>query len=119
MDLKIKRIYEAAAEKDGNRILADRLWPRGISKEQAKITLWAKQLTPSNELRQWLHADKEKRWKEFEKKYTQELQQNKDEIKKLLSGLKGTVTLVTSVKDVEHSHIPILVSFLKKIGGQS
>jgi uncharacterized protein YeaO (DUF488 family) len=117
-NIHVKRIYDPADEKDGNRILADRLWPRGVSKEKAQITLWAKELTPSDELRKWVHADKEKRWKEFEKKYAEELKENKDEIKKLISGIKGDITLITAVKEIEHSHIPTLVSFLKKITGK-
>jgi uncharacterized protein YeaO (DUF488 family) len=118
MVLKVKRIYEPADEKDGNRLLVDRLWPRGVSKEKAQITLWAKELTPSDELRKWVHADKEKRWEEFAKKYAKELTENKAEIKKIISGIKGPVTLVTAVKEIEHSHVPTLVSFLKKITGK-
>jgi len=114
MNIKVKRIYDPAEDNDGNRILADRLWPRGVSKEKARIILWAKELTPSDELRKWMHADKEKRRKEFEKKYLQELKENKTEIKKLLNGIRGDITLITAVKDIEHSHIPTLVSFLKK-----
>jgi uncharacterized protein YeaO (DUF488 family) len=115
MAIKTKRIYEPAEKADGNRLLADRLWPRGISKQQAEITFWAKDLTPTDELRKWVHADKEKRWKEFEKKYAAELEQNKAGIKALLAGFKGDITLVTAVKEIEHSHIPTLVSFLRKI----
>ncbi len=115
MELNVKRIYEPATENDGTRLLVDRLWPRGVSKQQAQITLWAKELTPSDELRKWVHADKEKRWKQFEKRYAAELQQNKNAIKEIITGVKGPVTLITAVKEIEHSHVPTLVSFLKKI----
>ena len=115
MNIQAKRIYDPIDENDGNRLLADRLWPRGVSKEKAQITFWAKELTPSDELRKWVHADKETRWKEFEKKYAEELKENKAEIKNVLSGIQGNVTLITAVKEIEHSHIPTLVTFLKKI----
>jgi uncharacterized protein YeaO (DUF488 family) len=115
MQIKVKRIYDKADDTDGTRLLADRLWPRGISKQQAQIDLWAKELTPSDQLRKWMHADKEKRFKEFEKKYALELAQTKAAVKNILSGIKGDITLVTAVKEPEHSHIPTLVSFLKKM----
>jgi uncharacterized protein YeaO (DUF488 family) len=114
MAIKVKRIYDEADDNDGTRLLVDRLWPRGISKQQAQISLWAKELAPSDELRKWVHADKEKRFKEFEKKYEAELTQNKATIKNILSGKKGDITLVTAVKEVELSHVPTLVAFLRK-----
>ena len=115
MALKVKRVYDEPEVKDGTRLLADRLWPRGVSKEKAKIDIWGKELTPSNELRKWMHANKEKHWKEFEKKYAEELKSNKTEIKNIIGSIKGDITLITAVKEIEHSHIPTLVSFLKKI----
>jgi uncharacterized protein YeaO (DUF488 family) len=74
--IKIKRVYEAAAEDDGFRILVDRLWPRGISKEKAKIDLWLKEVAPSNELRKWFAHDPEK-WGEFKKKYGRSWRQSR------------------------------------------
>lgn len=111
--MNIKRIYDSPSESDGRRILVDRLWPRGVSKENARIDEWYKDLTPSTELRKWFHEDVKKRFDEFEKKYQKELdesepaQELKQEIKE-----KHT-TLVTSVKDIEHSHIPTLIAFLQ------
>lgn len=114
MTLKIKRIYEPAAASDGVRVLADRLWPRGVSKEGAKIDVWAKELSPSDELRKWFHKDKENRYKEFTAKYKKELVGKKVAARELLGKYKK-ITLVTAVKDVEHSHIPTLTDFLNKL----
>ncbi len=72
--IKIKRIYDPAAEDDGFRILVDRLWPRGLSKEKAKVDLWLKEIAPSNELRKW-YAHDPKKWTEFRKRYFKELDQ--------------------------------------------
>lgn len=65
--IKLKRVYEEPSSKDGFRILVDRLWPRGLTKEKAKIDLWAKEISPSNELRKWYHGNVDK-WEEFKKK---------------------------------------------------
>ena len=67
MKIQIKRVYEAIGAADGKRILVDRLWPRGLSKAQAQLDLWPKELTPSNALRQWYHEDIEQRWDEFQR----------------------------------------------------
>ena len=116
MKIKIKRIYDERAKNDGVRILVDRLWPRGISKETAAIIAWPKEITPSNELRSWFHKDPEKRFKDFEKKYKAELQNQKTIVKEFVKPYKTkTVTLVTAVKDIPHSHIPTLTSFLSKL----
>ena len=110
MKIKVKRAYEKAAKSDGFRVLADRLWPRGVSKVSAMIDLWAKEVTPSDALRVWFHKDTEGRFGDFSKKYKKEMIQS-GEVKSLKSALRGktTVTLVTGVKDVEHSHIPTLL----------
>jgi len=114
MKLPVKRAYDAASKADGTRILVDRLWPRGVTKAKAHIDLWAKDLTPTNDLRKWFHGDPEKRFKEFSTKYKAELKPKKKEAKELLKGHKK-VTLVTAVKDIEHSHIPTLTAFLEKL----
>ena len=114
MKILVKRVYEKPSSLDGVRILADRLWPRGISKAQAHIDLWLKDLAPSAELRKWLHLDREKNYQKFSIQYKKELFANRGEIMKELGRGKDTITLVTAVKDVEHSHIPTLVAFLKK-----
>ena len=85
--IKIKRIYEKLEEDDGYRILIDHLWPRGISKEKAKIDLWYKEISPSNELRQWFNHDPEK-WLEFQKKYKEELKLKKEIVNELKEIIK-------------------------------
>jgi len=113
MKIKIKRAYEKPTRGDGFRVLVDRLWPRGLSKDSAKINLWMKEVAPSSKLRTWFHEDKIKRLTEFEKRYkneiggTQKVSVLKKVIKKKLSS-----TLVTAVKDFRHSHIPILLKAL-------
>jgi uncharacterized protein YeaO (DUF488 family) len=93
MAIKLKRAYEPAHTDDGTRILVDRLWPRGVTKEQAGIDLWLKDVAPSNELRKWSHADPA-RYDEFRERYARELDANPDGLAVLLAMLqKGTVTL--------------------------
>lgn len=110
----IKRIYEPSAKSDGFRVLVDRLWPRGISKEAAKLDLWLPDLGPSTALRQWFNHDPA-RWKEFLRRYHAELQ-NKNELVAELKGQakKGTVTLLYSAKDEQHNQAVSLQSFLLK-----
>jgi uncharacterized protein YeaO (DUF488 family) len=113
--IKIKRIYEQAAEEDGFRILVDRLWPRGIKKEKAKIDLWLKEVAPSGELRKWFLHDPEK-WEEFKKKYTKELAAKQELLKEIrqMEKEKGTVTLLYSARDVEHNNAVALKAILEK-----
>ena len=99
MEIKIKRAYEKPDETDGYRILVDRLWPRSISKERAKIDFWPKALAPSTGLRQWYHQDREK-WREFKTRYFEELDENRELVKEVLAYLrKGTVTFIYSSKE--------------------
>ncbi len=115
MNITIKRIYSEASDNDGKRILIDRLWPRGIKKEDAKIDLWPKELTPSNELRKWYHEDMELRWIEFQQRYLAELEQHHDqvqELKKLVE--KEHVTLLTAAKNTDQNHATILKALLEK-----
>jgi uncharacterized protein YeaO (DUF488 family) len=93
--IRIKRIYNEAAEEDGFRILVDRLWPRGIKKEKARIDLWLKEVAPSSELRKWFSHDPAK-WEEFKKKYEKELATKQQLLKQiiLIEEEKGTVTLL-------------------------
>lgn len=115
MLLKIKRVYDESKKSDGFRLLIDRLWPRGISKDRAKLDMWVKDLAPSNELRKWIHKNPEKNYKEFTKKYKEELKNKKIEIKevKALLNKKKKITLITAVKDIEHSHVNTLLNTLK------
>ena len=114
MVIEIKRIYDEPKKTDGVRVLIDRLWPRGISKTDAHIKLWAKEATPTNTLRTWFHKNPEDRWQEFQKLYRAELKEHKAEIFALFRPLKGRITLITAVKNPERSHAPILKKFLDK-----
>ena len=112
MDLKIKRVYEKPSTGDGFRILVDRLWPRGLTKEKASVNLWMKDLAPSTELRKWFGHDPNK-WEEFQNRYLLELDQNKEQIILLNEHLKsGTVTLVYGTKDQEHNEAVVLKDLL-------
>ena len=99
MTIHIKRAYEGPSNEDGQRILVDRLWPRGISKDNAKIDFWPKEIAPSNELRKWYGHEPEK-WEEFKKKYFAELDAIPEKVQELLDYVqKGTVTFVYSSKE--------------------
>lgn len=111
--LKIKRVYEKPSKTDGMRILVDRLWPRGLSKEKAKISLWLKDIAPSSELREWFGHDPAK-WSEFKKRYRNELKKNKEAIALLKEKAKGRdATLVYGAKDEEHNNAVVIQEFLK------
>lgn len=114
MEIFQKRIYDQPQSTDGFRVLADRLWPRGMTKEKAEIDLWAKDIAPSNELRKLYHG-KEIDFKEFRKKYLRELDEN-PQTEAFLNEIKKhqTVTLMTSVKELEQSEVPILKEFIRK-----
>lgn len=111
--IKIKRVYEEAGAKDGTRILVDRLWPRGIKKENAMIDSWMKEIAPSNELRNWFGHDPEK-WIEFKKKYFAELKANKKLCEEIISSSGSTLTLVYGAKDEEHNQAAALKEYLEK-----
>ena len=113
--IKIKRAYQPAAEGDGFRILVDRLWPRGISKEKANLDLWLKDVAPSNELRKWFAHDPE-RWEEFQTKYCEELQDKKELLMEIkdTEKEKSTITLVYGAKDEEHNNAVVLMDLLKE-----
>ncbi len=118
-ELRVKRVYDEPNVEDGFRILVDRLWPRGVSKDAARIDLWAKELTPSNELRKWLHEDSS-RHDEFVAKYTTELEGRSGEIKEILETLNQPIlTLVTATKDLAQGHVVVLKRFLDDQFGQS
>jgi uncharacterized protein YeaO (DUF488 family) len=116
MEIKIKRIYEKFSEDDGFRILVDRLWPRGIKKEEAKIDLWFKEIAPSEKLRKWFKHDVSK-WEEFKKKYEEEIYRNEENLRKLVEIIKNkkVITLVFSAKDKEHNNAVVLKEILMKI----
>lgn len=114
--LRMKRVYEPPDDADGYRVLVDRLWPRGIAKEAARIDEWPKAVTPSNDLRKWYHEDMASREDEFAARYLAELsgEEPRAVLKALRAKVKaGPVTLVTSAKDLEHSHVPVLMRRLR------
>ncbi len=112
--VRIKRVYEKAEPADGFRVLVDRLWPRGMKKEAAKIDLWMKDIAPSDELRKSFHYEAMK-WSDFEKKYQAELQKKGAWIAELkkLEKEHGTLTLLFGAKDKEHNQAVLLVQVLK------
>lgn len=112
MKIQIKRVYEKPAKDDGMRILVDRLWPRGLSKEKADVDLWLKEIAPSTELRKWFGHVPD-RWKEFQKRYHHELENNIESVSKLKELIKkGAVTLVYGAKDKEHNEALVLKEWL-------
>ncbi|MET3792301.1 DUF488 domain-containing protein [Aquamicrobium terrae] len=110
--LVVKRVYEPAADGDGQRVLVDRLWPRGVKKEDARLDLWLKDIAPSDDLRNWFGHDPE-RWTEFQKRYRAELK-DKDEAVAELRGLmaKGKVTLLFAAHDEQHNNAVALAAYL-------
>ncbi len=82
MHIKLKRVYDTPESNDGQRVLVDRLWPRGLTKAKARIDVWMKSIAPSNDLRRWIHQDRE-RWPEFESRYFAELDANSEAVEQL------------------------------------
>lgn len=114
MMILVKRIYEPAAKSDGFRVLVDRLWPRGISKSDAKLDLWLPDLGPSTALRQWFNHDPA-RWEEFRHRYGAELKQKTALLAVILEQAKTRpVTLLYSAKDEQHNQAIALRNFLLK-----
>lgn len=108
MKIRIKRVYEQPDEQDGRRILVDRLWPRGLTKEKAKVDLWLKDIAPSTALRKWFGHDPEK-WEAFKERYLAELKNNGEQIRILKQELgKGVVTLVYAAKDEKHNEAIVI-----------
>jgi uncharacterized protein YeaO (DUF488 family) len=112
--VKTKRIYDPASPDDGKRILIDRLWPRGIKKDEAKIDEWMKDIAPSTGLRKWFSHDP-LRWPEFKKQYKKELETRQELIKKLKAEAKrGTITLLFAAKDTEHVNAVVLKEVIER-----
>ncbi len=113
VDVRIKRVYEPRSEQDGKRILVDRLWPRGLTKEKAGVDLWLKDIGPTTELRKWFGHDPARR-NEFQKRYHDELKKNVGSISVLKREAEnGPVTLLFGTKDQEHNEAVVLRSILK------
>ena len=112
--IKIKRAYDKPSKEDGYRILVDGLWPRGISKDDAKIDLWLKEISPSSELREWFSHDP-KKWEGFKSKYRDELKEKAEFVKEIkrIEKEKKTITLLYSTKDEQHNNVVVLSEILK------
>ena len=114
--IKIKRIYEQPDPADGQRLLVDRLWPRGLSKEQAGVDRWLKEIAPSDELRRWYGHDPGK-WQEFRSRYRGELEAKRELLDQLADLARGqTVTLLYAAKDEEKNNAVVLKEVLERIG---
>jgi uncharacterized protein YeaO (DUF488 family) len=111
--IKLKRAYEKPAGDDGERILVERLWPRGLTRLQAQIDLWLKEVAPSTELRRWFAHDPQK-WDEFRQRYRKELKVKENLIRHLKGKVKaGTITLVYAARDEAHNSALVLKEFLQ------
>lgn len=114
LDLRIKRVYDPVDSEDGFRVLIDRLWPRGLSKEKVKLDLWLKEIAPSTELRQWFNHDPAK-WPEFRQRYFSELDSREEEVKEIRARAeKGRVTLLYAARDTEHNQALVLRDYLQR-----
>ena len=114
MDVRLKRAYDAAEPRDGYRVLVDRLWPRGVSKERARLDEWARELAPSAELRTWFGHDPE-RFAEFERRYRAELTAHEEKLDELRRRAReGVLTLVYGARDEVHNDAVVLAELLRE-----
>ncbi|MBX2950918.1 MAG: DUF488 family protein [Leadbetterella sp.] len=112
--IQIKRIYEEVGEKDGYRILVDRLWPRGVTKEKARLDEWDKEIAPSDDLRKWF-GHKMENFEEFTRKYKAELKDKGEELQRIRElAEKQNVTLLYAARNTEVNHARVLLSVLEK-----
>lgn len=120
-NIRLKRVYEQPSPGDGCRVLVDRLWPRGLTKEAARVDRWLKDVAPSTELRRWFHDDPTERWEAFAEAYRKELHEG-DALKELACVVKdragvGGVTLVYGARDAERNHALVLLEVLRGARG--
>lgn len=114
MDVRLKRAYEPAASSDGYRVLVDRLWPRGVSRDRAKLDEWERELSPSTELRRWFEHDPS-RFDEFRRRYLDELRDQRPRLKELRRRARGgTLTLVYSARDRNHNDAVVLAEVIRR-----
>ena len=114
MTIRLKRAYEPAASSDGYRVLIDRLWPRGVSRERAKLDEWERELPPSTKLREWFGHDP-RRFEEFRRRYIEELRDQRPRLTELRRRARsGTLTLVYSARDTEHNDAVVLAEVLRR-----
>lgn len=111
--VRVKRVYETPSASDGRRILVDRLWPRGLSKQDAAVDEWMKEIAPSTDLRRWFAHDPG-RWKEFQRRYRRDLREQGDLVDALVQvGSRGVVTLLFGARDPVHNDAMVLVSVVR------
>jgi len=114
LDVRLKRAYDAPAASDGYRVLIDRLWPRGVSKRNARLDEWARQLAPSSELRRWFGHDPA-RFEEFRRRYSAELAAQDEKLRELRRRAReGTLTLVYGAHDEKHNDAVVLAEILRR-----
>jgi uncharacterized protein YeaO (DUF488 family) len=114
MDVLLKRAYEPVAASDGYRVLIDRIWPRGVTREEARLNEWARELAPSGELRRWFGHDPA-RFEEFRRRYTEELGAHKGKLWELRRHARhGRLTLVYGARDTEHNDAVVLAEILRR-----
>jgi uncharacterized protein YeaO (DUF488 family) len=114
VSLQLKRAYEPPAASDGYRVLIDRLWPRGVSKEEARLDEWARELAPSTELRRWFGHDPAK-FDEFRRRYREELEMHDEKLRDLRRRARsGRLTLVYGARDTEHNDAVVLAEILRR-----
>ncbi len=120
MAIRLKRVYETPSEKDGFRVLVERLWPRGISRERARVDQWIKEAGASTELRKWFGHDPDK-WEEFQRKYFDEIRERADVLQALRDILRShkVVTFLFAAHDEEHNNAVALKEFLEGRGEDS
>jgi len=114
IDVRVKRVYEQPEPDDGYRVLVDHMWPRGVSRERARIDRWARELAPSNDLRKWFAHDPQ-RFPQFQLRYRQELADRRHLIDSLLDvAREGTVTLVYAARDRQHNNAVVLQATIRE-----
>lgn len=115
LKIGLKRAYDDPAGSDGERVLVDRIWPRGVARDDLRLGDWMKELAPSDGLRQWFGHDPD-RWDEFQKRYIEELDSRADAVEQILAKCRaGTVTLIFGAKDTEHNNAVALKAYLERL----
>jgi uncharacterized protein YeaO (DUF488 family) len=114
VSIRLKRVYEKPANADGRRVLVDRIWPRGLSKQEARIDEWLKEIAPSAKLRKWFGHDPD-RWKEFKKRYAADLEDQRENVEQVArASKKRTVTLLFGAKDTRYNNAVALKKYIER-----
>ena len=114
VSIRLKRVYDKPTKADGRRVLVDRIWPRGLKKNEARIDQWLKEIAPSTALRKWFAHDPGK-WREFKKRYSAELNDQREQVEQLARAAeKRTVTLLFGAKDTEHNNAVALKEYIER-----